>query len=129
MTAAASDPHHDALLFLALVSVGTAIGSVMRDRIVHGCRARFGRADLGILASNLAACAGCGLALPLEGGWHAFVVLGLAGGLSTWSSLAVDVAGSVRAGRWSRVVLHVPAAFALALAVFLAARVLHGAPA
>jgi CrcB protein len=57
---------------------------------------------------------------------HALVAVGFAGGLSTWSSLAVEVAGALRARRWRMVLLHIPAAFALALGVFLASRLLTG---
>jgi len=55
-----------------------------------------------------------------------FLVIGVAGGLSTWSSLAVDVAAALASRRWSRVALHVPGAFAIALAAYLAARALAG---
>ena len=41
---------------------------------------------------------------------HALVAVGFAGGLSTWSSLAVEVAGALRARRWRMVLLHIPAA-------------------
>jgi fluoride ion exporter CrcB/FEX len=51
---------------------------------------------------------------------HGLIVLGFAGGLSTWSSLAVDVAGMIRERRWKRVALHIPVAFACAVAIFLA---------
>ena len=114
--------------------VGAAIGSVVRDRAVHFARERWERADLGVLAVNLAACAvvalvvAFGAAAPsaihgsaIHGSAiHGLVVLGFAGGLSTWSSLAVDVAGMIRERRWKRVALHLPVAFACAVAIFLA---------
>lgn len=109
--------------------VGAAIGSVVRDRAVHFARERWERADLGVLAVNLAACAvvalvvAIGAAAPsaIHGSAiHGLVVLGFAGGLSTWSSLAVDVAGMIRERRWKRVALHIPVAFACAVAIFLA---------
>jgi fluoride ion exporter CrcB/FEX len=119
--------------------VGAAIGSVVRDRAVHFARERWERADLGVLAVNLAACAvvalvvAFGAAAPsaihgsaihgsaIHGSAiHGLVVLGFAGGLSTWSSLAVDVAGMIRERRWKRVALHIPVAFACAVAIFLA---------
>lgn len=104
--------------------VGAAIGSVVRDRVVHFARERWERADLGVLAVNLAACVvvalvfACGAAA--SSALHGLVVLGFAGGLSTWSSLAVDVAGMIRERRWKRVALHIPVAFACAVAIFLA---------
>lgn len=126
------------LASVALCAVGCAVGSVVRDRVVHAFRTRAGRADLGVLAVNLAACVVVGLASQLGGArgdlrdhlpgdlLRDLLVLGLAGGLSTWSTLAVEVAGALRARQWSLVALHVPGAGALALAAYLAARALAG---
>jgi CrcB protein len=104
--------------------VGAAIGSVVRDRAVHFARERWERADLGVLAVNLAACAVVALVVAFgaaaPSAIHGLVVLGFAGGLSTWSSLAVDVAGMIRERRWKRVALHIPVAFACAVAIVLA---------
>lgn len=111
---------------LALAAIGAAAGSIARDELMRHFRERRQRADLGILAANLIACAAVGAAWALSGAWHDFVVLGLAGGLSTWSSLAVEVAGAVRSREWGRVALHVPGAFAVALGVLAGARALSG---
>ena len=111
---------------LAIAATGTALGSVARDALVRHFRERRQRADLGILAVNLVACAMVGAASLLAGGWHDFLVLGVAGGLSTWSSLAVEVAGAVRSRDWARVAFHVPGAFAVALCVLVGARALAG---
>lgn len=104
--------------------VGAAIGSVVRDRAVHFARERWERADLGVLAVNLAACAVVAFVVAFDAAastaLHGLIVLGFAGGLSTWSSLAVDVAGMIRERRWKRVALHIPVAFACAVAIFLA---------
>jgi CrcB protein len=104
--------------------VGAAIGSVVRDRVVHFARERWERADLGVLAVNLAACVVVALVFAFgaaaSSALHGLVVLGFAGGLSTWSSLAVDVAGMIRERRWKRVALHIPVAFACAVAILLA---------
>lgn len=116
----------EALSVLALAAVGCALGSVVRDGIIHRFRTRAGRADLGILAANLAACVLAGGAAALGGALHALLVIGFAGGLSTWSALAVEVAGAMREGRWGRVLLHVPGAFAIALGAYLAAHALTG---
>ena len=116
----------EALIVLALAAVGCALGSVVRDAIIHRFRTRAGRADLGILAANLAACVLVGGAASLGSALHALLVIGFAGGLSTWSALAVEVAGAMREARWTRVLLHVPGAFAIGLGVYLAARALAG---
>lgn len=110
--------------------VGAAIGSVARDRAVHFARERWERADLGVLAVNLAACVVVALVFApvfafgaaASSALHGLLVLGFAGGLSTWSSLAVDVAGMIRERRWKRVALHIPVGFACAVAIFLVIR-------
>ena len=110
--------------------VGAAIGSVARDRAVHFARERWERADLGVLAANLAACVVVALVFApvftfgaaASSALHGLLVLGFAGGLSTWSSLAVDVAGMIRERRWKRVALHIPVGFACAVAIFLVIR-------
>ena len=114
------------IALVAVAALGSAFGSVARDWTVCAFRARASRADLGILLVNLLACIVVAFAPATTGVLHALFAIGLAGGLSTWSSLAVEVAGAMRARRWGLVALHVPGAFAMALAVFLAARVIAG---
>jgi len=114
------------LAAVALAAVGCALGCVARDLTVGRFRARMDRADLGVLAANLAACVLAGLASSAGGALGHLLVAGVAGGLSTWSTLAVEVAGAIRARRWSLVALHVPGACALALAAYVAARALAG---
>jgi fluoride ion exporter CrcB/FEX len=116
------------LVALLVAPVGAAAGSVVRDLVVRRFRARAGRADLGILLVNLAACAVAGLCIALPAPWAALLVAGFAGGLSTWSALAVEVAGFLRARRLGAVALHILAACACALAVFVAAKALGGRP-
>lgn len=101
---------------LLLAAAGTGIGAVARDAVVALARRRLARADLGILAANLAATAIAALAALVEPSarGHAFVALGVAGGLSTWSALAVECAGLLRARRWGRLLLHLPGAFVVA---------------
>lgn len=104
---------------LALVAAGTGLGAVARDGLVSLARRRLDRADLGILGANLAATAVAALAALVEPAarGHAFVALGVAGGLSTWSALAVECAGLLRARRWGRLALHLPCAFLVATAL------------
>lgn len=111
---------------MLLAVLATAVGSVVRDQVVRRFSLGAGRPDLGILAVNVAACAVAGVAAAAGALPHAAPALGLAGGLSTWSSLAVEVAVALEARRWSRVALHVPGAFAITLVAYLAARLLAG---
>lgn len=104
---------------LALAALGTGLGAVLRDALVGFARRRLARADLGILAANLfatALVAAAGLVAPAQRG-HAFVAIGVAGGLSTWSALAVECAGFLRARRWGALALHLPGAFLAAVLV------------
>lgn len=111
---------------MLLVAAGAAVGSVVRDRTVQHLRRRADRADLGVLAVNLAACVVAGVAGRSGPILHVALVVGFAGGLSTWSSLAVEVAGEIRARRWSRIALHIPGAFAIAFIAYHASRALAG---
>jgi len=115
----------EALLAVPVV-LGAASGALVRDAVVRRAREMAQRADLGVLAANLAACAVAGFATALSAPWQALLVAGFAGGLSTWSGLAVEVAGFMRARQWGRVALHLPCALAAALVVFVAARVVQG---
>ncbi|MFZ9882471.1 MAG: FluC/FEX family fluoride channel, partial [Phycisphaerales bacterium] len=94
----------EALLAVPVV-LGAASGALVRDVAVRRAREFARRADLGVLGANLAACAVAGLATALSAPWQALLAAGFAGGLSTWSGLAVEVAGAMRARQWGRVAL------------------------
>lgn len=111
---------------MALAVLGTAIGSVVRDIVVQAFARRTARSDLGLLAVNFGSCAIAGLAAGGGTLLHSAITLGFAGGLSTWSSLAVEVAGDLRARRWTRIALHIPGACALGLVAYLLARSVAG---
>lgn len=112
-------------LLVAPAVLGTASGAVVRDALVQRFGRR-GRADLGVLAANLAACAVAGFALGLSAPWQALVAAGFAGGLSTWSGLALEIVGFLRERRYGRLALHAPCAFACALGVLAAFRAFAG---
>lgn len=124
---AAGPPFESEALLVVPVVVGAAAGSLVRDAAVRLARDSAARADLGVIGANLLACAVAGLASALSAPWQALLVAGFAGGLSTWSGLAVEVAGFIRARRWSLVALHLVGAFAVALGIFAAARAAMGA--
>ncbi len=119
------------LLPLGLIAVGAALGSVVRDLVVTQARVRCHRGDLGILLVNLLACAVVGT-MPFwsQGNDELFkkvCVLGFAGGLSTWSGLAVEVALAARKRKWGLVTLHLVGALAVALGILAAAGALRSA--
>lgn len=109
-----------------LAPVGTACGAVARDWLVRGARVRLARADLGLAAAQIVACFVAGLFA--EGGATAVAlcVAGFAGGLSTWSSLAIDVVGWWRTRRWGLIAFHLGGVLALSFAAFLAGRAVAG---
>ncbi|MCX5650036.1 MAG: CrcB family protein [Planctomycetota bacterium] len=128
MLLAAGDaiPDLSALAPALLAPVGTALGAVTRDWLVRGARGRLARADLGLAAAQVAACFVAGLCAGREAMVLALCVAGFAGGLSTWSSLAVETVGWWRERRWGLLALHLPGVLAASMAAFLAGRALGG---
>lgn len=119
-------PDLSALVPALLAPLGTALGAVVRDWLVRGARARLSRADLGLAIAQVAACFVAGL---FAGGGAialAFCVAGFAGGLSTWSSLAVDMVGWWRERRLGLIAFHGAGVLALSFAAFVAGRALGG---
>lgn len=127
MTLAAGDILDLSALAPALLApLGTAFGAVVRDWCVRGAGARLARADLGLAVAQVAAsfvaglCAGGGTLAA------AFCVAGFAGGLSTWSSLAVEAVGWWRGRRWGLIAFHLAGVLALSFGAFVAGRALGG---
>jgi CrcB protein len=109
-----------------LAPLGTALGAVVRDQFVRGARAGLARADLGLAAAQVTACLVAGLCAGGGAVAAALCVAGFAGGLSTWSSLAVETVGWWRARRWGLIAFHVAGVLVLSFAAFLAGRALGG---
>jgi CrcB protein len=122
----------DALSVLAplapavLAPVGTAVGAIVRDWLVRGARARLSRADLGLASAQVAACFVSGLCAGGGAVLIALCVAGFAGGLSTWSSLAVECVGWWRERRWGLIAFHLVGVLGLSFAAFAAGRALGG---
>jgi len=109
-----------------LAPLGTAVGAVVRDWLVRGARARFSRADLGLASAQIAACFVAGLFAGAGAFAVALCVAGFAGGLSSWSALAIEMVGWWRGRRWALLAFHVGGVLALSFAAFLAGRALGG---
>jgi fluoride ion exporter CrcB/FEX len=118
--------HLSELAGLLLAPLGTAIGAVARDWLTHAARTRVGRADLGLATAQVAACFVAGLCAGAGAMTAALCVAGFAGGLSTWSALAVDSVGWWRAQRWGLLVFHLVVVLGLSYAAFLGGRALGG---
>ena len=122
MTLAAGDilPDLSAMAPALLAPIGTAVGAVARDWLVRGARAGTGRADLGLATAQVAACLVAGLCAGAGALLVAFCVAGFAGGLSTWSSLAVETVGWWRARRWGLLAFHLVGVLAVSFVAFVA---------
>lgn len=100
------------------VSIGSVIGALMRYGLSLNMNALEPHIPMGTLASNLIAAYIVGAAIvyfgsapSLSPAWRLFVITGLAGGLSTFSTFSAELLTLLRDGRlgWSAgmLVLHV----------------------
>jgi CrcB protein len=95
-------------MFLSIIAValGGALGSLLRWTLGVRFNASFPDVPLGTLLSNLSAGYVIGLAVaffarypdvPLE--WRLFLITGILGGLSTFSTFSAEVTAHLQAGR------------------------------
>jgi len=100
------------------ISIGSVIGALMRYGLSLSMNALMPHIPMGTLASNLIAAYIVGVAIAFFGSapnlspaWKLFVITGLAGGLSTFSTFSAELLILLRGGRfgWSAgmVALHV----------------------
>ena len=101
------------LLPIAAVALGGALGSLLRWLLGLQLNAPFLRFPLGTLAANLLAGYLIGIAIgvfarypgaTLE--WRLFVITGLLGGLSTFSSFSAEAAALLQQGRFGWAAVH-----------------------
>lgn len=106
------------------VAIGGALGSLLRWFLGLRLNALFPALPLGTLAANVLAGYIIGVAiaffarlpdLPVE--WRLFVITGLMGGLSTFSTFSAEVVANLQQGRflWAagEIVIHVSASLAM----------------
>ena len=95
-------------MFLSILAVGVggALGSLLRWYLSLRLNGLFPNIPLGTLASNVIAGYVIGVAIayfsrypsmPIE--WRLFVITGLMGGLSTFSTFSAEVVGHIQQGR------------------------------
>lgn len=108
------------------ISVGAAIGALMRYGLSSTMNALVPVIPMGTLASNLAAAYIVGIAMAffastpnLSPAWRLFVITGLAGGLSTFSTFSAELLTLLRDGRlaWSAGMLTLHVCGSLAMTV------------
>jgi len=125
------------LLAVVAISLGAAIGALMRWGLGVGLNHLFPALPPGTLVANLVGGYLVGIAmsvfaqagtLPPE--WRLFIVTGFLGGLTTFSSFSAEVVGLIQQGRagWAMatVATHVLGSLALTLAGFASAELLRG---
>lgn len=100
------------------ISIGSVVGALMRYGLSLSMNAFVPHIPMGTLASNLIAAYIVGVAIAFFGStpnlppaWRLFVITGLAGGLSTFSTFSAELLTLLRDGRlgWSAgmLALHV----------------------
>lgn len=113
-------------LSILAVGIGGALGSLLRWVLGLRLNALFPTLPLGTLAANMIAGYVIGLAvaffarmpdLPAE--WRLFVITGLMGGLSTFSTFSAEVVSHLQQGRfgWAlgEILIHVSASVAMTI--------------
>lgn len=95
-------------LLLLAVAVGGALGAVLRQLVSVSLAGR-GRVPWGALAVNVAGSfiAGLVLTLPLDPTWQLVVLSGFCGGLTTFSTFAVETVQLVIDGKRRAAVMNV----------------------
>ena len=125
------------LLAIVAISLGAAIGALLRWGLGVGLNHLFPALPPGTLVANLVGGYLIGIAmsvfaqagtLPPE--WRLFIVTGFLGGLTTFSSFSAEVVGLMQQGRagWAMatVATHVVGSLALTLAGIASAEFLRG---
>jgi len=125
------------LLAIVAISLGAAIGALLRWGLGVGLNHLFPALPPGTLVANLVGGYLVGIAmsvfaqagtLPPE--WRLFIVTGFLGGLTTFSSFSAEVVGLMQQGRagWAMatVATHVLGSLALTLAGVATAEFLRG---
>jgi CrcB protein len=95
-------------LSITAVAVGGALGSLLRWLLSVRLNNALPNLPLGTLASNLIAGYIVGLAIAfftrrpdLEPAWRLFVITGLMGGLSTFSTFSAELTAHLQSGRFA----------------------------
>lgn len=113
-----------------VVAVGGALGSLLRWVLGGRLNALFPPLPLGTLAANLIAGYIIGVAIAffartpgLSSEWRLFVITGLMGGLSTFSTFSAEVVDHLQRGEfgWAmgEILVHVIGSIAMTLVGFL----------
>ena len=111
-------PLHTMYLSILAVGIGGALGSLLRWVLGLRLNAIFPVVPLGTLASNVIAGYVIGVAVAffarvpnVAPEWRLFVITGLMGGLSTFSTFSAEVVSNLQSGRYGwaigQIAIHV----------------------
>lgn len=116
----------NAVYSILAVSVGVMIGALLRYGLSQSLNGDGTNIPLGTLAANLLAAYFVGVAAAVFDGlnlppvWTLFIITGLAGGLSTFSTFAAELLALLREGRVRRsaamLLLHIVGSLIMTLA-------------
>ena len=109
------------------ISLGAALGAVLRWWLSEWLNAAVAHVALGTLAANLIGGYGIGVAVgvfmhqpDLPPQWRLFIITGLLGGLTTFSTFSAEVVALLQHSRWSwalvTVVLHLAGSLVMTVA-------------
>jgi CrcB protein len=112
--AAGAKPTMPPMISIAVISVGAALGALLRWYLSQGLNSRFADLPPGTLAANIigAYLIGIGMAVflaypNLSPQWRLFTITGFLGGLTTFSSFSAEVTTALLAGHDGLAVLTV----------------------
>lgn len=95
------------LLPVVAISLGASLGALMRWQLSEQLNHRLAQLPLGTLAANWIGAYAIGFAVAyfqdsprLSDEWRLFIITGLLGGLTTFSTFSAEVVQLLQQGRW-----------------------------
>lgn len=92
---------------IVAISLGASLGALMRWQLAEQLNHRFTQLPLGTLAANWIGAYAIGFAVAyfhdsprLTEEWRLFIITGLLGGLTTFSTFSAEVVQLIQQGRW-----------------------------
>lgn len=114
------------LLSVVAISLGASLGALTRWQLSEHLNPRLAHLPLGTLAANWIGAYVIGLSIAyfsdspkLSDEWRLFIITGLLGGLTTFSTFSAEVTGLIQQGRWlwvgTEILAHVAGSILLTL--------------
>lgn len=104
------------LISMMAISVGASLGALWRWQLSEQFNHRLATLPLGTLAANWIGAYVIGLAVAyfadapkLSDTWRLFIITGLLGGLTTFSTFSAEVVTMIQQARWGWVATHIAA--------------------